>query len=178
MKRIETAQLLVGLALFTPAVQAGVLVDPGCVTNMRQSTPDSRFEDNGNGTVTDLVTQLMWSKCSDGQTYNQTNGGCDGTATELNWQTALQNADALNYAGHTDWRLPNVKELYSLVETACVMPAINSTFFPGTSTESYWTSSQAGANLSWSLGFGLGIINDLYRTETATTHVRYVRDLP
>ena len=69
------------------------------------------FKDNGDGTVTDNATGLMWMKIDSGHLKAGTNK--DG---KLNWQQALDWAENLEYAGHSDWRLPNVKELQSIVD--------------------------------------------------------------
>ena len=65
--------------------------------------PQPSYQDNGDGTITDLVTGLMWQKTPD--LVNQS------TFTE-----AFLNAFTFNLAGHTDWRLPSLKELYSLID--------------------------------------------------------------
>ena len=62
----------------------------------------NRFKDNNDGTVSDLATGLMWQKSDNGQTYN--------------WQEALNYAENLVLAGYSDWRLPNAKELQSIVD--------------------------------------------------------------
>ena len=69
------------------------------------------FKDNGNGTVTDDATSLMWMKVDSGRLKAGQNK--DG---KLNWQEALAWAENLEYAGYSDWRLPNVKELQSIVD--------------------------------------------------------------
>ncbi len=66
---------------------------------------DNAFTDNGNGTITDATTGLMWTQ--------------DDSGKALSWQEALawaQRANAEKYLGHSDWRLPNVKELQILVD--------------------------------------------------------------
>lgn len=68
------------------------------------------YQDNGNGTVSDLVTGLMWSKSAD------LNG--DGTINvndKLSFANAMSSADSSTLAGYDDWRLPTIKELYSLI---------------------------------------------------------------
>jgi len=69
------------------------------------------FKDNGDGTVTDEATGLMWMKADSGALKAGKNK--DG---KLNWREALAWAENLEYAGYSDWRLPNVKELQSIVD--------------------------------------------------------------
>ena len=69
------------------------------------------FVDNGDSTVTDKATGLMWMKVDSGHLKAGRNK--DG---KLNWQQALEWAENLDYAGYDDWRLPNAKELHSLVD--------------------------------------------------------------
>jgi hypothetical protein len=67
---------------------------------------DNQFEDNGNGTVTDHATGLIWMKADSGR--------------GMNWEDALKFSEDLELAGHADWRLPNAKELQSIVDyTRC-----------------------------------------------------------
>lgn len=62
----------------------------------------NQFVDNGDGTITDKATGLMWLK--------------NDSATPMTWEKALAYAESMNTAGHSDWRLPNAKELQSLVD--------------------------------------------------------------
>ncbi|MHC4440638.1 MAG: Lcl C-terminal domain-containing protein, partial [Planctomycetota bacterium] len=71
----------------------------------------NNFKDNGDGTITDEATGLMWMKVDSGKLRAGKNG--DG---KLNWQEALDWAENLQYAGYSGWRLPNVKELQSIVD--------------------------------------------------------------
>src|SRR3989304_7183632 len=74
--------------------------------------PDLRFTDNGNGTVTDKLTGLMWTK--DANAPGPT--ACSPGTTKA-WIYALDYVACLNtnsYLGYTDWRLPNINELESL----------------------------------------------------------------
>ena len=84
--------------------------------------------------VIDLGTGLMWQRCSVGQTYNSETGSCDGSGTTYSdWYSALQAVSPINistFDGYGDWRIPNTKELWSLVETGCTSPSINAIRFP------------------------------------------------
>lgn len=62
----------------------------------------NEFTDNGNGTVTDSSTGLMWAQNDSGE--------------GMVWKDALAYAEDSDYAGYSDWRLPNVKELQSIVD--------------------------------------------------------------
>ena len=63
---------------------------------------ENDFVDNGDGTITDTATGLMWMKADSGST--------------MNWEDALSYSESLDYAGYDDWRLPNAKELQSIVD--------------------------------------------------------------
>jgi hypothetical protein len=99
----------------------------------------NEFVDNGDSTVTDEATGLMWSQ--------------DDSGYAMNWQDALAYAEASTYADHSDWRLPNVKELQSIVDYTGVFPAIDSSLFniTGITNEAgnadypyFWTSTTGG----------------------------------
>lgn len=92
------------------------------------------FVDNGDDTVSDLATGLMWQKSDDG--------------VGRNWGDALQFAEGLELAGHSDWRLPNAKELQSIVDytrapdatsPGLVGPAINPVFDLSETESWFWT---------------------------------------
>ncbi len=118
------------------------------------STPSSRFTTHADGTVTDNQTNLMWAKCALGQ--NQTD--CSGTATTTHWQGALQAAETSTLASHSNWRLPNIKELRSIVEKRCNSPAINAEIFPNTPASYFWSASPYAGNSddAWHVDFSYG----------------------
>ena len=88
-----------------------------------------RFKDHGNGTVTDNLTGLMWTK--DAQQI-------EGT---MKWTTALIECNNLDFAGYTDWRLPNVKEFLSLIDYGEHDPALPSGHpFDDVQVIFYWSS--------------------------------------
>jgi len=122
--------------------------------------------DNGNGTITDSTISLMWQKQDDGTTKS--------------WDQALSYCEGLSLAGFTDWRLPNVKELRSIIDTTTYSPAINQTYFPNTKNDYYWSSSDPlyGLNYSktetWSVRFDVGY-PDYIISKTANHYVRCTR---
>ncbi len=153
-----------------------------CENTIPASTPSGQLMDNHDGTVSDLKTGLMWKQCSEGlSSADLTSPDCaTGTAAALSWDQALQQPQSLNvgggFAGHTDWRLPNVKELRSIVEEQCFSPSINATFFPNTPPGSaFWSSSPDAlfADYAWSVRFFNGFSGSNYRTDTL--QVRLVR---
>lgn len=90
-----------------------------------------RFVDNGNGTISDRATGLMWAKDGDG-------AGCNnGTAAE--WSTSITACENCTLAGYTDWRMPNINELMSIVDWSTTS-YINSTYFTNNKSSYYWSS--------------------------------------
>jgi len=138
------------------------------------------FTDNGNGTVSDATTSLMWQQCSAGQSTTTT--PCDtGTAAYYDWgagtaTSALAYCQGLSLAGFSDWRLPNVKELKSLVSATTANPAINTAYFPKTQSYYYWTSTSDanGPATAWYVGFDYGEIVGATKS-TPVANLNYVR---
>jgi len=126
------------------------------------------YTDNGNGTMTDSATGLIWQKCSNGQ--NATS--CSGSASTLTWSNAITYCNGLTLAGRT-WRLPNVNELRTIVDyTKSSEPPIDTTAFPSTQSGGYWSSSTYAQNTSyaWYVVFVGGYVGSESRTVT-----KYVR---
>lgn len=119
------------------------------------ATPTSAFVINGDGTATHALTGLTWNRCPQGLS----GAACDvGALAPMTWQDALKASATDTTAGYGDWRLPNKKELESIVETCGNGPAINRVVFPATPGANFWTSStdvQTPAN-HWAVDFGLG----------------------
>ncbi|MCI5189735.1 MAG: DUF1566 domain-containing protein [Candidatus Electrothrix sp. AS4_5] len=140
------------------------------------STPDSQLVDNVDGTITDLRTRLMWKKCLEGVSGNLCDTGSPGSFT---WQQALQQPGVINnaggFAGHTDWRLPNIRELISIVEEQCKAPAINLDRFPNTPSSSVWSGSPnvGSSDGAWYVYFDYG--GSVYDGRDGSSAVRLVR---
>jgi hypothetical protein len=107
------------------------------------------YTDNGDQTVTDDVTGLMWQKAAPEDSYS------------LAQATAY--CETLTLGGHSDWRIPTRIELVSLLDLGPTLPCIDTAHFPGTLPAPYWTSSvPAGAPSSrFSVDFASGATGGL-----------------
>ncbi|SEI38655.1 Protein of unknown function [Allopseudospirillum japonicum] len=157
-----------------------------------------RYRDHGDGTVTDTQTGLMWMRCSIDQQWNGTT--CTGEASEHSWAGANAFTNQHRFAGRSDWRLPTVDELETLVycssgqrrpsarpngkyvretngecEGDYHQPRINQSAFPNTPQGWYWSSSPYAdyASTAWYVSFGDGRVD--YLNKRANGRVRLVR---
>jgi len=132
------------------------------------------FVDNGDSTITDQATGLMWAQDDSGN--DAPNG--------FNWEEALAYVAAqndANYLGHSDWRLPNVKELQSILDysrspdttnSAAIDPLFNATpitneegetdydFYWSSTTHANWRNNSGAAGAYVSFGRALGYMNE------------------
>ena len=179
LKSFKKVLVLVLLSTFSLGFSSMLFAAPICQDYITDEWKNSRYSDHSNGTVTDNITRLMWKKCSQGQSWNSVTTACTGSATDMNWQEALKSAkdinDASGFASYKDWRVPNIKELSSLVSLMCYKPSINESVFPDTPSSSFWSSSpySGNSNHSWNVDFSNGYVNDSYRLDDKA--VRLVR---
>jgi hypothetical protein len=129
------------------------------------------YTDNGDGTITDTNTGLMWEKKSD-------DGSIHDKDTFYTWDDAFAvHVAGLNasggFAGHTDWRVPNAKELQSIVDYERVNPSIDPAFNTAcvasctvmscscTASSFYWSSTSYAANPfgAWLVNFLVGFVS-------------------
>ncbi|MFI3318828.1 MAG: DUF1566 domain-containing protein [Rikenellaceae bacterium] len=126
---------------------------------------ENDFVDNGDGTISDIATALMWAKNDNGK--------------GIEWTEALPYAEGATFAGYSDWRLPNVKELQSIVDytrapsskgvQAAIDPIFNCTPFVNEADDDdygyYWTSTSACFTkgrpfyFAWYVAFGRAVNN-------------------
>jgi hypothetical protein len=120
--------------------------------------PSPRFTDNGDGTVTDHLTDLIWLK----------KANCFGYK---NWTNALSSANTLasGSCGLTDgstagqWRLPNINELESLVDAQRTTPALPLDHpFTGVQSDLYWSSSTFAVYTDFAWGVSISSGRDYY----------------
>ena len=122
------------------------------------------FHNNGNGTVSDSVTELMWQRSDDG--------------ISRTWQGAIDHCEALTLpsGGYSDWRLPGLQELESLIDQDYV-PTIDPEFFPNCGSSFYWSSTPTLISIyAWGVHFDNGYLGDAYKPYSFS--VRCVRTGP
>ena len=112
-----------------------------------------RCVDNGDGTVTDNGTGLMWQKA---------------TAGRMNWDDAMSYASGLSLGGHSGWWLPNRDELSGLYHSPCKNMMNVVRWF-------YWSSTTHAGNTfhAWRVDFGYGPVGSYYKP--VSCYVRAVR---
>lgn len=126
------------------------------------------FQDNLDGTITDNATGLMWMQ--------------DDSGVGMTWEEALAYAENFEFAGYTDWRLPDAKELQSLIDytrsplttdSAAIDPLFNATQFTNengdadypyywsSTTHTSWNENRGGTNAVYlSFGRAMGYVNN------------------
>ena len=148
----ELEDMLDQLQYFAPVPQTGqtVILEPGDDGHLEKGVawPDPRFTDNEDGTVTDNLTGLIWTK--DVNIYGATT-----------WNEALTSCNSCNVGGYTDWYLPNVRELNSLIDYGGAqyqkLPAGHP--FTGTMGPSwYYWSSTNHSNTPYTISFENGFM--------------------
>jgi hypothetical protein len=124
------------------------------------------YTDNGDGTVSDNISGLMWQQTP--------------PPTQYIWADAVAYCRTLTLAGHSDWRLPSRIELVSLVDVG-EYPSINGTYFPATPEGYYfwyWSSSllaDGSTSFAWYVNFDDGHTNYALLVETHMYNLRCVR---
>jgi len=128
--------------------------------------------------VTDSQTNLVWRRCVEGMNWNGTT--CVGAATTFNNAAAFQRVSAQVAGTGKVWRLPNAKELVSIVDKRRSNPSIDQTSFPATPAGFYWSSSPVAKpplagndDMVWYVDFDFGAVSRQARIETL--YVRLVR---
>ncbi|PAT38042.1 DUF1566 domain-containing protein [Vandammella animalimorsus] len=127
-----------------------------CPSNGKPGHFEPVPESNG-AEVRDTATGLIWRRCSEGQSWS--GASCVGTFSRMTYDEAMAHAE-----GQPDGRLPNLKELQSLVRRECANPAIDADAFPNTPGTWYWTRTpHAGSSAdAWIVGFYEGGFADYY----------------
>jgi hypothetical protein len=127
---------------------------------VRGASVVSQFVNNSDGTVTDQCTSLTW---------------CQQETGEMTWEEALAYCESLSFANHSDWRLPNIKELRSISSDQLSHPSVSTTYFPGGLANSYWSSTTEvrHADQGWFVNFETGLVG--HEEKTIKHYIRCVR---
>ena len=141
--------------------------------------PLTRFQDNGDGTVTDVNSKLMWMRCPSGQRW--VDARCAGQATSYNYAAAVRQADQISSDGEAffnDWRVPALRDLATITDRGCKNPRTNLVLFPGTPPTAFWTSTPRPGGKSADLAFALsfGTEGVLVARKDEHFYVRFVRN--
>ncbi len=131
------------------------------------SEATASYVDNGDGTLTDDHSRLMWRKDS------------VDSSTGLSWQGALAACETMDFANHSDWRLPNRNELQSLADYASFDPTVDAAF-SNTESSLYWSSTTdlKKPDMAWLVSFQYGLVvsNNIW-TEYSKMDEHFVRCL-
>jgi Protein of unknown function (DUF1566)/Repeat of unknown function (DUF5648) len=128
--------------------------------------------DAANNVVNDAWTGLQWRRCEEGRIWN--GNACSGNASGMSHEAAM-----LHSRQRANWRLPNIKELSSLVVlTATSGARIDATAFPGAAAANLWSSSPytTSSDYSWIVNFSNGAVDGYPRMNA--TGIRLVRKNP
>ena len=95
------------------------------------------------------------------------------------WKQALEEGYNSSFATHVDWRVPNIKELASIVNYTKKLPAISNDIFPNTKSKSYWSSTpDDGGQYIHIVSFSNGKMNLYRHSWSSNVYARLVRDIP
>ena len=136
-------------------------------TYQKGSPASPRFTDNGNGTITDNATGLMWVK-------DATGTGCNSGAADT-WANQIAFCEGSTFAGYSDWRMPNIKELLSIVDFSRYNEAIDP-IFTHTVPQYYWSSTTYAGGATFAFTVFLDTGEEITNNKTGTPYcVRPVR---
>ena len=156
-------KLMAGVLIYS--FSTSLVANQICNDHIVSSTPITNFVLYKSGVALDKSTGLMWKRCPNDMSWSEKEQKCSvitdnngNIYSEENWQKALESVTKLNqntgFAGYQDWRLPNLKELLTIIEKKCIDPAYSEAIFPNaylgsTVTRYFWTSTPAGSNQVW-----------------------------
>jgi hypothetical protein len=121
----------------------------------------THFTINADDTVTDNHTGLVWQRTPPSTSYFAGD--------------AIVYCDGLTHAGSSEWRLPTISEIQTIVDETRIDPAIDTSVFPGVVPEYYWSSSDAPGDATWIIHFGRGITSGAPNGGSVPWRVRCVR---
>ena len=125
-----------------------------CNADLIETTPSSEFSVVADGSVVRHDrTGLEWKRCPEGMDW--TGSECSGSLLTMSWKAALQHATNID----GDWRLPNVRELRSILERCRHGPSVNTKVFPNTPGDYFWSASPSvrHSDRAWRVYFRTGV---------------------
>ena len=134
-----------------------------CAVRSERPQASEPLVNNGDGTITDPNTDLMWQQVE---------------AERMTWQDALAYCEKLKLAGYDNWRLPDRLELQSLVDYHSYNPCLDKTLFPGISASDYYWSSTTDINhvdSAWVVDFTYGYVIGTWFRKADSLHLHEVR---
>ena len=144
--------------------------------------PNSRYIVHGDGTVTDTATSLMWRQCNSDRGYNAASNTCSSGSVYNRWHGAIETATSYSDGTYSDWRLPNIKELESIITYNRGDPTVNTDIFIdfiGIGTYRYWSSTPRSSTstdaYSMIVDFDTGKVGSGLRESGTLTYIM-VRD--
>ena len=168
---------------FTLLLQVPLASAQVCFRNITpQVMSSANFDFSTSGEAKDTLSELVWARCVIGQTWDGTS--CVGAPKKLTWKEALQAAAEQALNSGENWRLPDIKELNTIIDRQCVTPPINLTIFPNTPASQengLWTSTpyvvaEDEETNAWYMTLGFGEMN--YRAVSTTNFVKLVKGFP
>ena len=130
-------------------------------TNNAASANAIHFNNNGDGTITDNKTGLIWQQTP--------------TTNQMTWEEALIYASTLTAGGKSGWRMPNIKELQSLNDEKLFKPSFDKNYYPTIAAANFWssTSMQNTSSKAWDINVDYGIVS--YNEKTVKEYVICVK---
>lgn len=113
-----------------------------CDTSKPATAPMSHFKVGPEGALIDVKSQKSWLRCAVGMSWD--GSSCTGQSLTYTWSGALEVVNEFNTSkvgGRSNWRLPKVEELNSIIEKRCFKPAINLEAFPFSPEAGFWSDS-------------------------------------
>jgi hypothetical protein len=126
----------------------------------------------------------MWQQCEVGLSYSADTQTCIGNVQKLTWQQALLEASSNVHASYTDWHMPNIKELASIIDYSCASPALpnlEAGIFLFSDDQlsykegNYWTNTTVSLEPQFAWTFQISDGKNRYLKKTQTGRLRLVR---
>ncbi|MFK5985583.1 MAG: DUF1566 domain-containing protein [Pseudomonadota bacterium] len=157
------------ITLFT----ISAIADQNCPAMYASTSTNPSFQFTISGDeITDKETALIWQRCSLGKSGSDCS---TGTLSRYDWQGALQVAQEYRDQSGQQWRLPNIKELRSIIELNCDNPAVNLAIFQNSGQSLYWSATDYASSTdeAWYVNFNAG--ESSKQRKSYNMYVRLVR---